>query len=165
MDINNIVDIMVNAMVADSSILNWCNNKYSSPHTIYKGIDLRKPPPQEDYPCIHIWPMAKNVGYDLKKKAHTIGVVCGLYDETITTTTDTNEVVFKKYQGIEYIEDFRYLVETAITAELESNVDTLELFIDSVAIEYENIESFPFFLAINIFELNENYSQGDEVFE
>ena len=164
MDINNIIDISVTALIADASILNWCNTNYSNPHTIYQGIDLRNPPPATDYPVIHIFPMTKNVGYALKKKSHVIAIVCGINDDTITTATDTNEVTHKKYDGIENIEDFRYLVETAITAELESNTDTPELIIDSVQIQYETIDSFPFFLAITVFELNKDYSQGDSVF-
>lgn len=165
MDINNIIDISISALIADSSILNWCNSNYNNPHTIYQGIDLRNPPSSDDYPCIHVFPLAKNVGYSLNKKMHTLGVVCGIYDATKTTDTDTNLVKHIKYQGIEYIEDFRYLIETAITEELKTNTDTPELFIDSVIVEYEMIDSFPFFLAINTFELNENYSQGDEVFQ
>ena len=164
MNINTIVSIFADAVIADASTLNWCNTKYSSPHTVYEGIDIRNPPPEGDYPVIHIFPMSKSIGYSLEKKGHIIGVVVGIFDDTLTTTTDTNEVVHKKYQGVEYIEDFRYLIEAAITNELASNTNTTELFVDAVMVEYEHIESFPFFLAINTFELNENYSQGDDVY-
>lgn len=165
MDINELKDICINAVIADSSTLNWCNSNYSNPHTVYEGIDLNNPPPATDYPCINIFPMTKTGGYGQIQKTHIIAMVCGIYDETLTTTTDTNGVTHKKYDGIENIEDFRYLIETAIVTEIESNTSSNLVFIENVTVEYENIEAFPFFLSYSFFEFNEKYSQGDEVFQ
>jgi hypothetical protein len=165
LNIDTLVDILFDSCVADASLLSWCNTNYSSPQTIYKGIDLRNPPPQTDYPIIHIWPVNKVCGYSLGQKAHGIGVVCGVFDDTLSTETDTNLVVQKKYRGYARIEAFRKLVEDAVITELGSNTDTKELFTDTLEISYETIDSFPFFLAVNMFIFNENYSQGEDVFE
>lgn len=165
MNIDTLVELLVDAIVASSEILSWCNTNYSSPHTIYKGIDLRKPPPQADYPIIHIWPINKMEGYSLPQQSHSFGIVTGIYDETQSSETDTNLVTVKKYQGLANIEAFRKLVESAVTTEIDSNTNTVELEIDTLEISYETIESFPFFLAVDIYICNKDYSQGDDAFE
>ena len=93
-----------------------------------------------------------------------LGIVCGINDDTKTTTTDTNEISHIKYQGIEYIEDFRALIELSVVNTFTTNAVLKEYFIDMLSVDYESIESFPFFLAFNLFEINKNYSQGDDVF-
>jgi hypothetical protein len=164
MNIDTLVDLLIDAFIADASILTWCNTNYSTPHTIYKGIDLRKPPPEADYPVIHIWPINKSCGYGLTQKPHGIGVVTGIKDSTQSSDTDTNLVTVKKYRGLARIEAFRKLVESSIVTEIGSNTNTVELTEDSLEISYETIESFPFFLAIDMWMLTEEYSQGDDVF-
>jgi len=72
-------------------------------------------------------------------------------------TADTVNV--KEYDGVDKIEAFRKLVETAIVTTVSS-----PQFIDSLSIEYEVIEYFPFFLASMEFSINEDYYQGDNVF-
>lgn len=164
MNIDTLVELLVDALIADAAILAWCNTNYSTPHTIYKGIDLRKPPPETDYPIIHIWPISKMEGYSLPEQTHSFGVVCGIYDTTQSSDTDTNLVTVKKYKGLANIEAFRKLAEDAVTAEIDSNTNTNLLHIDTLDISYETIESFPFFLAVNIYSCNEDYSQGDDAF-
>lgn len=164
MDINDIMDICVDALIADSSILNWCNTNYSSPHTIYEGLDTRNDPSETDYPVIHICPLSKDIGYGTDQAGHLIYVACGINDSTLSTSTDTNGVVHKKYRGIEYIEDFRYLIESAIVTEIESNTNTPELIIDSVHVAYDTMEAFPYFVCPMVMELNKKYSQGDDAF-
>lgn len=164
MNIDTLVDLLIDAFVADAAILSWCNTNYLTPHTIYKGIDLRNPPPEDDYPIIHVWPIYKSVGYSLAQKPHGIGIVTGINDSTISSDTDTNLVTVKKYRGLARIEAFRKLIESSVETEIDSNTNTIELTIDSLEISYETIESFPFFLAINTYILTEVYSQGDDVF-
>lgn len=157
--ITSLIDPLILALSASPEILSWCNINYNTPHTLYKGIDLREPPGEEFYPICHIFPASKTVGYDLTEKTHSIGVVVGVNNSTITTTTTENSVVIKEYQGIDHVESFRKLIETVIVA----NVPTNSL-ISNEDISYEIIESFPFFLIFSFFEITEEYCQGDNVF-
>lgn len=165
MNIDTLIDILFDAYVADADILSWCNTNYSTPQTLYKGIDLRQPPPETDYPIIHIWPINKNEGHGYNQVSHDIGVMVGVFDSTQTSTTDTNDIVSKKYRGVARLEAFRKLVETSTTTEIDSNTETTELFVDNLEITYEIVDSFPFFLAAMMFTITKKYSQGDDIFE
>lgn len=157
--ITSLIDVLITAISGDNTLINWCNTNYSTPPTIYKGIDLRQPPNEDEYPILHIFPSRKNVGYDLAEKVHAIGLVTGLVNTTINTTTTGDSVVIKEYQGIDDTESFRKLIEDVIV----DNVPT-DSWVDSLDISYEIIEAFPFFLSFNLFEITEKYCQGDNVF-
>ena len=160
MDIDTIlIDVLIDALVDDIDMKDWAYENYSKNFTIYKGIDLLKPPPEDDYPLLHIFPVRKNVGYDLVEKVHNIGVVAGIHNDVITPTTNANGIVIKKYQGIAHLEVWRALIEAVIVAYVP--IDT---WVDSIDISYEVIEAFPFFLCFSFFEISEKYCQGDNVF-
>ena len=165
MNIDTLVDILFDAFIADSSILSWCNTNYSTPHTIYKGIDLRNPPDENDYPIITIWPISKMGGDSQEMQSHGVVVTAGINDSTLSTDTDTNLVVAKKYRGLARIEAFRKLVETSVTTEIGSNTNTTEIMNDTLEIMYDPVDCFPFFFAVMAFIFTKYYSQGDDVFE
>ena len=157
--IDSLIDVLITAIAADNTLINWCNTNYSTPPTIYKGIDLRQPPPEDDYPIIHIFPIRKQVGYDLSEKIHSVGVVTGLVNSTITTTTTGDSVVIKEYDGIDDTEDYRKAIEDVVAANVPTNS-----WVDSLDISYETIEAFPFFFSFNLFDITEKYCQGDNVY-
>jgi hypothetical protein len=164
MNIDTLIELLVDALIADASILSWCNTNYSTPHTIYKGIDLSNPPGEDEYPLIAIWPISKTSGYQLAEKAHVIQITSGIYDSTFSSDTDTNLVTVKRYRGVSRTEAFRKLVETAVVAEIGSNTNTTELVEEALEISYEPIEFFPSFFATDIYVFNEPISAGDDIF-
>lgn len=160
MNINTLIQNERDAIAGDSSIENWCYTNYESYPTLYVGIDLDNPPSEDDYPVIHLYPIAKKVGYELTKQNHLLGCTVGLKDTTLSTSTQGNTSV-KEYQGIQRIESMRKLVETVI----KNNVSS-DTFIDVLDIDYAPPECFPLFLADMIFMITQSYYQGtdDDVF-
>ena len=65
-----------------------------------------------------------------------------------------------QHAGIDHLEAFRKLVETAVVAAIPTGSR-----IDLLTIEYETIEFFPFLLASMEFKIAEDYYQGDDVFK
>lgn len=163
MEINDLLDIIHDILIKDSDIKHWCQEKYSSYQTVYEGVDSRNPPSSDDYPVIHFFPLTKTSGYEMSEKPHAIGVMCGVFDETLTTST-YGGVKSKRYRGVQYAEKLRSLIEKAVTDELEAHFDTEQYFVDTVDTTYEMIESFPFFLAMSAYLVSEKVTQGDEVF-
>lgn len=164
MNIDTLVELLVDAFIADADILSWCNTNYS-PHTIYKGIDLRNPPSEDDYPLITIWPISKMTGYSMSEISHGVVITTGLNDSTQSSDTDTNLVTVKKYRGITRIEAFRKLVEDCVIAEIDSNTNTTEMVTNSLEISYEPVDYFPAFFATDVYIFMKPHSQGDDIFE
>lgn len=162
MNINTLIDNLVTDIVSGYSINTWTMSNYSKMVNVYSGVDQRKPPDEISYPIIHIFPLSKNVGYSLEEKRHVIGITCGIYDETSTTTSVSvsglGNAVKTVYQGIANIESFRKLVETAAIS-----VDCDNMFTD-ISIDYETIEAFPYFFANMELTFYKDYCQGDNIF-
>lgn len=81
--INNIRD----GLTSSSAINDWCRTNYGQAPYIYKGVDLRYPPPQGNYPLLHLFPVSRDVGYEPDQQENGIGLTAGVYDETETTST------------------------------------------------------------------------------
>lgn len=155
----NILTLLHNtrdAVADDAATKAWCQTNYSRDHWVYVGIDVRKPPPELVYPLVHIFPLSKVVGYQLTAQDHGIGANCGINNADTTVTGKSNVV---ELTGIEHIETFRKLVETAIVG-----ANLLTGLIETLNIEYETLEFFPFFLASQEFKISHDYSKGDDVF-
>jgi len=156
MNITTLMNTLRNAIHDDTATQAWCTTAYKQNHHVYVGVDQDNLPPVGDYPLVHLFPMRKNAGYNLSKQEHGIEVTCGIYDATVRSTDKANVI---EYTGVANIEAFRKLVETVVAA----NVGTLTA--GTVEIEYSPVEAFPYFLAGMIWTLDDEYYQGDDVFD
>uniref|UniRef100_A0A6M3INF4 Uncharacterized protein n=1 Tax=viral metagenome TaxID=1070528 RepID=A0A6M3INF4_9ZZZZ len=158
MNINTLLGLFTAAAQTNAALISWATTNYSV-HSVYQGIDIENPPGESNYPMIYIAPDTKEVGYDLDKKGHNITVICGLVD-TATTATTIGTVVLNKYTGVENLESFRKLVETAIVSAIDAYTTT-KLWMNSLSIEYETLDMFPFFLCSMSWQIDEEYYQSD----
>ena len=147
------------AVKASDDIKNWCVLTYGREHTVYTGIDPRKPPGESEYPLVAIFPDSKIVGHDISRKGHSVGIVCGVYDDTMSSLLQDG-VEPTGYVGVTNLETFRKLVETATLSELSGT-----LVVDRLEIQYETVESFPFLLASMLWTITEEIFIGDDLFE
>lgn len=158
MNMITLLTTLRDAIHDNSATQTWCTANYTRNHKVYVGIDTRKPPAEDQYPIVHIFPVSKIEGYELEEQEHGIGVTCGIYNEDIRTVSGKTNVV--ELEGIQDIESFRKLVETAIIG-----ASITDIRIDSLNTDYETIEFFPFFLAGMDFKFVHEYAQGDGVWD
>lgn len=138
MNINTLIVNIRNAIHDNAALQSWCTTNYSRAHKVYVGIDTRKPPIDDQYPIVHLFPLSKTIGGG--NQNHAIGVTCGLYDDDVRTVTGKANVV--ELEGVQNMESFRKLVETALlTAPLDNGH-----WVDAIDITFETIEFFPYFL-------------------
>lgn len=154
MNMTTLTNALRNAVADDAATATWCQATYGQNHYIYVGMDERNPPADDKYPLVHLFPLRKTAGYDLTQQDHGIGATCGIHDSTFITTGRDNLV---EYNGVDRIEAFRKLVETAIAGALPTGVSLAEM-----AVEYETIEFFPYFLASMELRLTQDLYQGDD---
>jgi hypothetical protein len=150
---------MRDAVQADATLLAWCQANYSKAHTVYKGMDVRQPPPEAHYPIVHLFPVSKALGYGLEKQEHVIAITCGVYDADLDSST-SGGVTLYEYDGIDNLEAMRKLVEAAVKAVVPAGG-----LIEAMRIEYETIEFFPFLLASMELTISDEYYQGQDVFK
>lgn len=166
MNIITLVDKIITAISTNAALIMWCGTNYKKPPTIYKGIDLRKPPPSSECPVINVIPIKKNPNESMESVPHIVGVICQVHeDQTIppSTTTTIDGVVIKEYVGIDNIEEFRKAVENAITAiAFNSDPDLVGLRVNEIKIDYDTIEVFPFFRCFMEIEFMKILSQGED---
>lgn len=158
MNMTTLIDTLRDAIAGDNTLEAWCNANYSYP-TLYVGIDLDKPPGESDYPVVHLYPVNKHTGYEAEEIEHIVGCSVGIYDATLSTSTQGNTSI-KEYRGISRCETFRKYVEALISGNIPSGKQ-----IDDLQIEYSPPECFPFFLADMRFTISQVLSQGDDVFD
>jgi hypothetical protein len=157
MNMNTLLTTIRDAIHDNSATQTWCTANYTRNHKVYVGIDTREPPNEDAYPIVHLFPMNKIEGYSLEEQQHGMGVTCGIHNATLRTTGKTNVV---EYTGMQDIETFRKLVEAAITGTAIADIR-----IDSLNIDYETVEFFPFFLANMEVNFVHDYAQGDGVWD
>jgi len=118
----------------DSDTQNWCQSNYGRVHTVHVGIDTDKPPAQDQYPIVHIFPVRKTMGYDQDEQGHVVNITCGVYNADTLDTGKENAVELK---GISHVEEFRKLVETAVVG-----MNISGIFLDMVDVTYETVRIF-----------------------
>lgn len=158
MNITTLLNTLRNAIHDDADTRSWCGANYTRAHKVYVGVDTRNPPGETDYPCVHLFPVAKTAGYELEENEHVLGITCGVYNETASRVTGYENAV--EMVGIADLETFRKYVETAVAGAIPA-----EHFIQVLEIEYEVVEFFPFFLATMELNISQYYAQGDDPFE
>ena len=158
------VEIFEDALVDDSALRTWCNTNYSRKQTVYSGLDRRMPPGEPNTPYVSVSGLTEQSGYNMRANTFLLDIRCVINDTSITTATDTNGVVHKKYDGMQNVEDMRKLTETAIVNILDTDDDLSGSLIGEVEIGYKTIGYFPFFYSNSVFAIDYTYSQGDSVF-
>lgn len=180
MNITTLINAIRDVLANSSEISDWSVAIYGHGPTITKGADEKNPPEQADYPVIHLFPIGKSAGYGVDMIGHDIGISCGVSDTSITSST-VGQVTLLEYTGLDNLEAFRKLVETAVVTAVESGLGFGEVefgedpfggetwhgsvFLDDVKITYETIEHFPFFLASMALSINGPATLGGDPFE
>lgn len=162
-----LTDKIIDALSTDTVLINLCKAAYSRAHTIYNGIDSRKPPAQAECPVVSIASINKDPSESEMEKKRVVGVVCEVYDNSVVTSTTTDDgVVIKKFPGISGIEAFRKAVENAITGiDFNSDADLIGLRVDGIKTDWDTINVFPFFRAYMEIYFKNYLSQGDDTWE
>jgi hypothetical protein len=158
MNINTLLNALVNAIATDADLTAWCNTTYGRQHKVFVNIDKRNPPGEEDCPFVIIFPIQKRVGRGgVGQKLHGFEADCCIYNEDSGTPTEPNVLWCT---GVTEIEAFRKKVETAI-----ANINISNILLETIDIEYEVIESFPFLWAGMTLIITETVTIGSDPLE
>jgi hypothetical protein len=155
-DMNTLLQALRDGIADATAIKTWCTTNYTRNHTVYVGLDQENPPDDDAYPIVSLYPISKGAGNSEEEKKHVFGVMLGIYDTALATGGKTNVV---EYKGVQNIEAFRKLVAAAISAALTT------VRITDVAIAYEALELFPYFLCEQQFTAVEDTEFGDDLLE
>jgi hypothetical protein len=155
-DMNTLLQALRDGIADATAVKTWCTTNYTRNHKVYIGRDQENPPDDEAYPIVSLYPISKGAGNSEDEKKHTFGVMLGIYDSSLATGGKTNVV---EYNGVQRIEAFRKLVSAAVIAALTT------VRITDIAITYEALELFPYFLCEQQFTCVEETEFGDDFLE
>lgn len=156
MDINSLIGSYASALASNADLKLWANMYYGQDHTVFVNIDKRNPPSQESCPFIIIYPLNKSVGLQPEKK-HQIEIDCCIFDEAEETPAEAN---LKGFAGVQRIETFRKMAEYIVIG-----TDIGNALIETIDIEYDVINSFPFHWAGMVLGISEEWTTGADPFE
>jgi hypothetical protein len=131
---NDLIGGIADALAGDAAIAAWADGEYGRPCAVFENIDLRSPPDEEDCPLVIVHPASKEAGLR-DKRSHGISVTVLVFDDH--RVAEASGVI--RYTGPRQAEALRLLALTAILGSIPSGCR-----IDSVAVEYDTIEQFPF---------------------
>lgn len=155
MNINTLINNFAETVAQASAIKTWTQANYTADHKVYAGMDTRKPPKKDDCPYVCLYPVQKHVGQHSREKHQEIEVVCCIHDTT--TRAHAGITNLTEYTGVQNIESFRKLVETAI-----AGVDIGNATLSVIAVDYEMIETFPFFMCGMVLDVWEGVCIGSD---
>lgn len=153
---NTILTAMRDAVATSATIKAWTQANYSADHTVFVGIDPRKPPGESDCPYVVILPEHKKAGESADVIQHQFYLCCGICDENTRTGLATN---ITEYTGVQNIETFRGLVLTALNAAAFSGRIT------EVETGDEPFAAFPMLLQDMLITIEEETEFGDTFVE
>jgi hypothetical protein len=156
MNINTLLNDFAEAVAQSSTIKTWTQANYSADHKVYAGMDTRDPPDENDCPYMALYPIRKLLGQHQREKHHEIEVVCCIHDTTTRAHDGITNLI--EYKGVQNIESFRKLVETCI-----ASVDIGNANLSLVTVDYEMIETFPFFMCGMVFNVWEGVTMGSDI--
>ena len=157
MNIITLIHTLRDGIHDDSGLQTWCQSTFGQAQSVFVGIDHRKPPEEDRFPLISVYPIAKAMGFDLEQADHQVLVTCGVCQEGELETGKANAA---ELAGFALLESFRKMVETRAALVAEG----LGLTLSRVDVEYQPLEVFPFFMATMALALSEEYCQGRDVF-
>jgi len=161
MDILTLYNAIRDGIADDAATKLWCQINYDRDHKVFAGIDDRNPPQETDCPYAYLFMDSKSIGYRLEQKGHSIGVITEIYKEGTTAVSGKTNIIL--LTGILHNETFRKYVETAVIAAVTAQLNAYA--VEQIDIAYEDSEPYPFFRSYMGFSINEDYYQGDNVFE
>ena len=155
MNINTLTSDFAEAVAADEAIKIWTQANYTADHRVYVGLDVRNPPGEDDCPYVVLYPVKKQFGQHRLEKLHEIEVVGCIHDTALRAHEGISNI--REYAGVQNIEVFRKLNETSI-----AGVDIGNLTLSVIVVDYEMIESFPFFMFGMVVEVWEGVTIGSD---
>jgi len=155
MNINTLTVDFAEAVAQDADLKTWCQINYSSDQAVYAAMDVRNPPGDTDCPYVILYPVRKEFGQHRREKLHEIEVVGCLHDTTTRSHAGVSNLT--EYTGVQNIETYRKLIEDAI-----AGVDIGNLTLAVIAVDYEMIESFPFFMCGIVVQVWEGVTIGGD---
>lgn len=141
MDINTLMDAVSAALAADEDLASWADDNYAATLKVFVSRDLQDPPAEADMPCLIVYPISKRVGRFETSKEHGVLVEAWLKDASVRDRDGYANIV--EYTGSANIEALRKLAETAV-----AGVDTGNVIMATVEVEYDTVSMFPLFFAI-----------------
>lgn len=152
-DMNTLLTSIRDAIANNAAIKTWTQTTYSKDHTVFVGVDTKRPPAEADCPCVVV-SHAKKVGGEAQEVIdHRFSVSCEVINESSTTTGNIVE-----YAGMQELETFRQKVLDAVHGVSDIRIRTVET-------EYEAIMFFPSFLCDMIITIEEETEFGSEFVE
>ncbi len=157
MDVVKIIDTLKFGIANDEAISVWCQAKYGKEHTVFVGNDPEKPVQKSECPCVIMYPVIKKIDRADDYKIHGFGVTCQIFER------DKQEIDnICEYVGLRLVEQFRKLTENAI---VEASKDFDSTLIQSLYIDYSDIDDHPYYLSSIGIEFNEAFSHSSPFWE
>lgn len=126
MNIVTLYDILVSALANCEPADTWAQLAYNKAPTYINRADRRDGPTLDDCPCCAFTPLSKEMSQESRKIYHDFQLDTMVYDETSA--------------GFENLEIFRKHLQDVLVA----SINTMNLEMVDVTLEYEVAESFPF---------------------
>ena len=73
------------ALVSSRTLRQWSQERFGKAVALRVGVDMRRPPDESDAPFIALFPDSESTGPGRKTNSHEIGLLIGLYDESMET--------------------------------------------------------------------------------
>lgn len=105
-----IIEFITIALQADTAINDWCNTYYNQLPYYSIGVAEQNAPKLVNSPMINIFPISRRRDQSQNYYIYGLGVNVAILEEGVTEATR-----YKKYTGIERIDEFARLVERRIT--------------------------------------------------
>lgn len=157
MDINTLLETFKDALSQDTTMATWATAHYGQGHKIYLNIDINNPPGEADCPYHAFYPVSKFAGPAAGRKQQGFSLITCVHDDSSVINAETNTV---EYTGVQRLETFRKLAEDAIAGASIGNA-----VLDTVEIDYETIDSFPFMLAATTISIGDSQLIGTDPLE
>ncbi len=148
MNIITLIDDYKRAIATDPELLAWSKINYDQAHNVYVDIDVRDQPGEDECPFCVIRPISKRVGRGITQREHGVLVVCCVFDTSSREQYGQDNIT--EYSSVKNLELFRQYVQDAI-----AGVDIGNARLDTIDIDYETFETFPFLvsdMAIQVIE-------------
>ncbi len=136
MNINTVMQALRDTIADDTATKAWAQATYARDHKVYIGLNQVTPPPDTDYPLAWLYPVEKTSGDKEVIITHTFGISCRVNDASTATGGKANVV---EYNGVQHVEAFRKLVETAALSALRGQA----LRVNTLTSKYDLVDPFP----------------------
>lgn len=147
-----VLEAYKDALSQSATIRAWCEAAYGRAQKVYVGIDGRQPPEAADCPFIWLEPVSCSYGRGVTEKITQLALYIETYDEEYVQDPETNAVQFL---GVQRCMDLLDLAVAAIAA-----VSTGNALLQDIRVEFETVESFPFFMVACPLMLAEPFTLG-----